>query len=756
MEYRKRYRALYRFYSRMSGAIVAHVPQLSQREIEVARLVAEGLTNRQIAERLFLSERTAEYHVEQIRNKLGFHARSEIARWVTSQRSARQLIGYLPSPLTTLIGRARETDGVIALLRRIRLVTIAGAPGVGKTRLSVEVADRLRSDFPDGVWFVDLQGISDQNLVAAELAGTLGTSDFVRDLARKRLLVLLDNCEHLISACSNLAEQVLGACPELRLLATSRQPLHAKGEAVWQLEPLPRREATELFLDRARLAAPDIDLATADQSVLESICTELDGIPLAIELAAARTRVMSLADIRERLQHRFSLLKGDNASGGRQSTLESAVAWSYELLSGKEQLLFRRLGTFAGTFLLESAIAIVSDSELPAEDLPELVDRLVDRSIVIAERDPNRQTGYRLLVTLREYARDRIRREGALERLRQLHARYYRHLAEQAGAELQGPRQSSWHGRIEAELDEIRAALEWSLVADPETAVAITGELVWFWGLRGRVDEGRKALTAALTVAPQRTVARARALIGAGWLARQQGAFTVGATFHAESVDILREFDDPIELGQALVWNAEAASSLGDWVAARAGWQEAIDLVQSAGPSEPLANALLELAYADARDGLLPSARQRAAQALEMHIQLGNPRGAAMGQVVAAYVEHLDGNSVGAWNGLTASLRMMLAAAAIADLRGPLSLAVVLIVSAGGPMAKAVTVGGAAAAARIASGLSLEYGSWPVESSHLEVSLDIARKKLGQEKFGAAWQEGLGMSTEQAVALALG
>lgn len=756
MGYRNRYRVWYQFFGVDDRGYRCLMPQLSKRETEVAQLVAEGLTNRQIAERLFLSERTAEYHVEQIRNKLGFHTRSEIATWLAGQRPAVPPPSNLPAPLTTFIGRAREIAAVRSLLGQTRLVTITGAPGTGKTRLSLEVAARLRSDFRDGIWFVNLQGLTDRHLVASEVAATLGVSDLTRDLASKQLLVLLDNCEHVVSGCAHLAQEVLSACPEVRLIATSRQPLHVPGEGVWQLEPLPGPDAGELFLDRARLAAPEVDLTAVDPTVLESICGDLDGIPLAIELAAARTRVMSLADIRERLKQRFSLLTGANEFvGERQRTLEGAVAWSYNLLSDREQLLFRRLGVFAGAFFLESASAVVADSELPAGELPEIIDRLVDRSIVIAERAPYRKTRYRLLVTLRDYGRDRLRDEGALERLRDLHGRHYRHLAEEAGAELQGPQQVTWLKRLEDELDQIRAAIEWGLIADHEAALVIAGELHWFWGLRGRVDEGRRALAAALPLAPQRTLMRGRALTSAGWLARLQGELAAGAAFHAESVDILRELDDPVQLATALVWNAEAASHTGDWITARAGWQEAIALVEPAGPSEPLAYALLELALADVHGGLLRSAHQRAAKAMAIHSELGNPRGLALGHLTTAHIEHLEGNSAAAWTSLSVCIRTMRDAEAIGDLTWPLTLAAVMIVAAGGPMAKAVTLAGAATALGTASGRPAVGGvlDW---IANLAPALDTARDQLGARAYEAAWQEGLGMTADEAVAYALG
>lgn len=730
------------------------MPELSRRETEVAQLVAEGLTNRQIAERLFVSERTAEYHVEQIRNKLGFHTRAEISKWLAGQPPAAPPPSNLPAPLTTFIGRAREFAAVRSLLGRTRLVTITGAPGTGKTRLSLEVAARLRSDFRDGIWFVKLQGLTDPHLVASEVGATLGVSDVARDLATKQLLILLDNCEHLISGCAHFAQQVLGACPEVRLLATSRQPLHVPGEGVWLLNPLPVPDAGELFVDRARLAAPEVDLTAVDQIILESICVDLDGIPLAIELAAARTRVMSLADIRERLKQRFSLLTAaDELVGEGQRTLESTVAWSYNLLSDKEQLLFRRLGVFAGAFFLESAGSVVTDLDLRAEELPQLIDHLVDRSIVIAERAPDRKTRYRLLVTLRDYGRGRLRNEGAFERLQTVHGGHYRHLAEEAGAEIEGPRQVTWLKRLEDELDEFRAAIEWGLIADHEAALIIAGELSWFWGLRGRVNEGRRALAAALPLAPERTLMRGRALIAAGWLARLQGDLVAGTAFHAESVDILRGFDDPVQLAMAIVWNAESAMGTGDWITARAGLHEAIALVEPRGPSEPLAYAWLELTFADANDHLLRSAHLDAARAMAIHSELGNHRGVAMGHMATAYVEHLEHNSIAAWTDLSACIRTLRDAEAIADLSMSFTLAVVIIVSTGGPMAKAVTLGGAAAALDLMSGRHPTYTM--VGMATFISAIDTARERLGAEGFEAAWQKGLAMTADEAVAYAL-
>jgi hypothetical protein len=343
-----------------------------------------------------------------------------------------------------------------------------------------------------------------------------------------------------------------------------------------------------------------------------------------------------------------------------------------------------------------------------------------------------------------------------LERLRDLHGRHYMHLAEEAGAELQGPRQVTWLKRLEDELDEFRGAIEWGLIADHGAAVVIAGELGWFWGLRGRVEEGRRALAAVLPLAPQRTLMRARALIAAGWLARLQGEYVAGAAFHAESVGILHELDDPVELATALVWNAEAAASNGDWIAAREGLQEAIALVESAGPSFPLAYGLLELAQADLHDGLLRSAHQRAGEALKMHSTLGNPRGVAMCHLIIARVEQMEGDSVASSTALSVCIRTLHDVEAIGDLSWPLALAGEMIVSAGGPIAKGVTLIGAATALGIASGRELNPSGTPAGITESVASaLDLARDRLEPQAYEAAWREGLGMTADEAVAYAL-
>lgn len=711
--------------------------------------MSDGFTNRQIAERLFVSARTAEFHVEQIRNKLGIHSRGEIAAWLAAQGGSAPP-STLPPELTKFVGRSSEIASIRTLLAQTRLVTIAGTGGVGKTRLAIAVANRVVEDFPDGAWFVDLQGLADPELVPGEVAASLEVEN-LDALRGRRHLVVLDSCEQVIVACAAVAKDLLASCPALRILATSRQPLEVPGEAVWSLQPLPATEAAELFLDRAGLAAPDVDLMSASPALVDSICRDLDGIPLAIELAAARARVMSLSDIRERLRDRFGLLTGGTSGNERQRTLESTVDWSYGLLTDAERLLFRRLGVFAGAFLLDSVEAVVVDHRLAQAQVPDLLGRLVDRSLVVARRSPDRSTRYRLLATMRDYARERLRNEDALDDLRTRHAHRFRTLAVQAGTGLEGPEQAIWFRRLEDEIDEIRFAAEWALEREPETALILAGELCWFWGLGGRTAEGRVALAAALPRAPAVTVIRGRALIAAGWLARLQSDNNAGLALHTESVEVLRQFDDPLQLGMAEVWKAEAAMTAGDPQIARLGWEEAVALLEPIGTSQPLAYAFLELSSLDLADGQPGLARARATRSAAMNEQLHNPRAQALAKMVLGYADHLEGRSAAGLESVRECIRQLYDCGAVGDLQAACTAAALMTIPAGGSAARAVTLAAAAEMIALATGRNVH--PWKAE---LEAAVASARAGLGELGYEAARSRGSVMTVEEAVAHLLG
>jgi non-specific serine/threonine protein kinase len=427
--------------------------------------------------------------------------------------------------LTSFVGREGEIAHVAALVQRERMVTLVGAPGVGKTRLCSQVALGVLEAFPDGAWLIELAPLSDPELVPRAVADVLGvraqpgrslTAALAGYLRTRRLVLLLDNCEHLIGAAATLAESLLQTCPGLHILATSREPLTIEGERTHRVPSLPDAEAARLFADRARVAAPAFGLTERTEPIVGQICARLDGIPLAIELAAARVRALSPEQIAARLDDRFRLLTGGSRTAlPRQQTLRGAVEWSYDLLSAPEQALLRRLAVFAGGFTLEAASWVMADQ---ASDIFDLLVSLVDKSLVQAEEaGDDGERRYRLLETLREYGLGQLAEHGELDEARDRHRNYFLTFAETAEPHLTGPGVKSMLAVLEREHDNLRAALGWCLDrrkdglpsaspvstdADPDLAVRLAGALYRFWWMRGHPAEGRRWLERALAVQP--------------------------------------------------------------------------------------------------------------------------------------------------------------------------------------------------------------------------------------------------------------
>jgi predicted ATPase/class 3 adenylate cyclase/DNA-binding CsgD family transcriptional regulator len=499
----------------------------------------------------------------------------------------------LPAQLTSFVGRQAEMAEVSQIVMDNRLVTLTGAGGAGKTRLAIEVASQLNTEFSDGVWYVDLAPITNPAGAPVTVARTLGLPDqpgcstidlLVRFFGAKTMLLVLDNCEHLLDACGTLVVELLAACPHLTILATSREPLGVPGELTWRVPSLSiADEAIELFADRARRARPEFVVSEGNTPLVQDICQRLDGMPLAIELAAARVRALSLSQIVESLHDRFRLLTGGARTAvRRQQTLRASVDWSHALLTEPEQVLFRRLAAFAGGFDLYAAQAVGASSEMELYQLMDQLGLLVDKSLVVAE-DTGTGMRYRLLETVRQYAQEKLGESGEADEVRTRHRDYYTATCAQL--------ESRGHARddellewAQNEMDNLRAAFAWSREnSDPATALQLIESLRPLWLRGGRVREALVGLDAILADESHSQMPPAV------WV----GAVTLRAIFAAwvgtsmdldrtrQALAIARQLDDPALITRALIACGRLAyygdEDAGSYLA------EATDLARAAG-----------------------------------------------------------------------------------------------------------------------------------------------------------------------------
>jgi non-specific serine/threonine protein kinase len=494
----------------------------------------------------------------------------------------------LPAQLTSFIGREREIAAVGSFLSTARLLTLTGAGGSGKSRLAFQVAAKTLDDFPDGVWAAELAPIADPRLVTQAVASALGVSeqpgrplsDTLVDYMRARsLLLVLDNCEHLRAACARLATALLHGCPGLRILSTSRVPLTVPGEALWRVPSLSlpeagrpgppdeirEYEAVRLFVERARSVRPAFALTSDNARAVVDVCRQLDGMPLAIELAAARTRVLAVEQIAARLHDRFRLLTGGSPSAlPRHQTLQATMDWSYGLLAEPERILLRRLSVFAGGWTLEAAEAVCSGEGLERADVLDVLTHLVDNSLVVVDMQRD-QTRYRLLETVRQYGQARLQDADDAPQVRRRHRDWYLGLAERADASVRGPDEETWLARVETEHDNLRAAIEWTK-AQPgaEAEVRLARALEWFWYLLGYWTEGRARLEEAIARSAGVPPAYLpKVLVGTVRLAYRRGDLGRAKALCAEGLTLSRQLDDKSGTAQFLVWSGIIAIAEG-------------------------------------------------------------------------------------------------------------------------------------------------------------------------------------------------
>ena len=673
----------------------------------------------------------------------------------------------IPAPLTPLVGRRLELAALTSLVRSAdaRLLTLTGPGGTGKTRLALESAWELISDFRDGVFFVDLAPIVDPELVATQILGALEVDEqpgrpvietLKRALRDRRLLLLLDNFEGVTDA-GPLVTELLAAAPELKALVTSRVVLHLSGEHEYPVPPLAvpdlehddeqalaRNEAVELFAARARAVSPGFRLTAANARIVAAICVALDGLPLGIELAAARTRLIPPEAMLERLESRLELLTaGPRDAPARHRTLRATLDWSFDLLEEEEQRLLARLAVFSGGCTLEAAEA-VCDASLAA------LTSLADKSLL--RRDETDEPRFRMLETIREYALERLHARGEEEDLRRLHAEHFKELAARSAAELRAGKSSgSIYGRLESDLDNIRAALGWADTNAPELMLELAGLLKLFWRVRGHLEEGRRWLESALGHGDSATAGRARALEAAGALAQRRGDYASAKALWQEGLEIWRGLGDDEGVARALGDLASVYDLEGDADRAIPLYEESADLLRKLGLEYELGTVVSNLGVCLMSQGRLDEAAQLYEEAVELCRASGRAEQLTISLFNLGRVSMLQGRHEAAAGWFERALET-------ARELGYREMIAYCLKGIGEVLAARAAGEQAARLLGASDRLFLELGAH-VESSEqatYEVTVEQLKEALGDDAYSSAHAEGKGMSLDQALALALG
>jgi predicted ATPase/class 3 adenylate cyclase len=707
----------------------------------------------------------------------------------------------LPVQTTALIGREREVAEITGLLLRddVRLLTLTGPGGIGKTRLAIEVARRLAEEEQLAVAFTELAPIADPALVPHAIAGAVGVREraarpLLETLAEvlhpARLLLVLDNCEHLVAGCGSVAQALRRACPELRILATSRAPLNVSGEVNWSVPLLAvsvgealgsaapaHAEAVQLFADRARLTLPGFRLTAENAEVVAEICRRLEGLPLAIELAAARIRLLPPDSMLARLDRRLRLLvDGPRDLPQRQQTLRDAIAWSYDLLNDAEQIVFRRLGIFAGGFSLdaaetvctadvddgrrklgdtETATVLAFASHAPSPNLLDILGSLLAKNLLRQERTVG-EPSFTMLETIREYAREQLETCGELAAIRDRCAVFFLALAEEAAQKLLGRDQIAWLQRLDTELDHLRAVFGWSRAGeiDAEIGLRLAGALVIYWEFRGFAIEAYDWVMAMLALprAAARTVARARALYSAAFIVAMRGDFAAQRALAQESAALFQEAGHQQEAGRALAEQAVGEARLGNMAVAQAVLVRSVEIAREHGDQWGLTFALGQLGVVAYHDSDFTAARRFREEAASVARAIGDRHTLGLALAGLALVARSQGNYDEAEKLFHETLQV---SSELKDQwvmpRALSGLAGMAVLAAN--YERAARLFGATAAIRDVSGTGEAARSFRVTYERDEAE---ARTTLGEEAFAAAWAAGRAMSLEQAVAFALG
>jgi non-specific serine/threonine protein kinase len=717
-------------------------------------------------------------------------------------------VNVLPHALGSLIGRADETAEIASLLASARLFTLTGTGGVGKTRLAAQLAAESRSVFPDGVRWVDLGPLADPTLVPHTVAASCGVPEraglevvdaLAATLRHQNLVLILDNCEHLLAACAHLVEALLAACPQLQILATSREALAVPGEVIWLVAPLrvPEHDAVAvedllaydavaLFVARAAAALPGFRLTSENAASVARICRRVEGLPLALELAAARLRVLSPSELAERLDDSLLLLtRGSRTAPARQQTLRATLDWSYTLLAEAERSVFARLAVFPASFSLAAAEAVATEAGVVKADVLDILSRLIEKSLVTVH-DRGTETRFRLLDPLRQYARECLVEMNGAARAERRHRDWYTDLAERASAELSGPEQGRWLDHLEADRENLRAALGWSLAHDePATAGKIAAGIWQFWLLRGYLREGRRWLEQIVATLSEPTPLRAhllwvagilarpdaaqaehrfreslalwqvlgdrdgtaRALGSLGFLAQALGDPEQAATYLEQGLSLARASDDVPALARLLSGLAVSVLDLGDVERAIALCQEGLDLCREAGDLRGAAAAAANLGVIWRVRGDERRAAALWEESLAVRVRIGDRGGEA--HILALLAELAAGQ--GAYPHAAALYKESLALRQrMGDQHGVAQIleGLAAVGAAQDDLMRAVQLAGAAETLRTATGVP----PLPRERAAHARTLSILRARLDTEAFARAWTEGQALSLEQALA----
>jgi predicted ATPase/DNA-binding XRE family transcriptional regulator len=722
----------------------------------------------------------------------------------------------IPHQLTSFIGREMEIAEVVDLVKTHPLVTLTGAGGTGKTRLSLQVASELLAAFPDGIWQIDFTPINEASFVPYTVANLFGlrepgdakpsiTELLVDHFRSRQALLIFDNCEHLIEAIAQLANLLLQSSMKLYVLATSREALGVKGETIFRVpslkNPVPElglaslmeSESVRLFVERASDSASGFSLTPNNASSIAQICVRLDGIPLALELAAARVKMMTVEEIASRLNDRFQLLtNGARTSLPRHQTLRAMIDWSYNLLSEQERILFRRLAVFVGGWTLEAAESVCNGEGIETNQVLDLMSQLVNKSLILVNVVGG-VSRYRRLETIREYAREKLDASGESDIVHDKHLEFFLKLAETAEPHLHRRDAIEWHDRIEADHDNIRQALEWAQSSKDraESGLRLVSALIDFWLTRGYLVEGRERTSAMLAHANdfQRTSLYSNVLSNAAWFASFLGDFPGARSFANEALETSRQLDDKLGISYALhvlgavaIDNNEyalaeklleealqnkrelkdvpllgllttmgwSAFGVGDYPLARKRLNEALVLANKAGDKDNVSTALGGLAEVNLREGKYDSATKLIEESIGIEIESGDKwhLGVALG--VWAWIAILQGDWETAFSRLNESIAVR---KGISDKGG----LVWCVEKLGQVMlgmkeeVKAVKLFSAAETIRVALGSTVD----PFDQAQYQKDIAKLRNELGEDVFSTAWDQGSVLSLDAAIAFAL-